>query len=114
MPSASLAAPDALARNSTLPLWMYVATSAKPCFSKQALSAAILIRLLPPTLIPRSSATYRDIDTDLSPAGRPERGIRSWLSAATMPSSAGGLEASLHASRPTLVTRHRFRLTNHA
>ena len=44
--------------NSTLPDWMYVATSEKPSASKHAFSAVILIRLLPPTFIPRSNATY--------------------------------------------------------
>src|SRR5215210_1090672 len=43
--------------NRTLPLWMYVETPSKPPASKQALSAGILIRFFPPTLIPRSSAT---------------------------------------------------------
>ncbi|MND00734.1 hypothetical protein D3C83_194540 [compost metagenome] len=45
------------AENSTFPLAMYVDTSAKPCASKHALSAAIRTGLLPPTLMPRSSAT---------------------------------------------------------
>src|SRR6266496_6583217 len=59
-----LSAPPSVDPNTTLPLWMYVTTSSKPCFSKQTLSAVILIRLLPPTLIPRSSATYRFMTVD--------------------------------------------------
>jgi hypothetical protein len=43
--------------NRTLPLWMYVVTSANPSASNAALSAGILIRFLPPTLMPRSRAT---------------------------------------------------------
>src|SRR6186997_1421521 len=53
---------------STLPLAMNVATFSKPCFSKQALSSAILIRLLPPTLIPRRSATNWVIPERLLPS----------------------------------------------
>src|SRR5207249_5955608 len=37
---------------------MYVATSIRPSFSKHALSAVIVMTLVPPTLTPRSSARY--------------------------------------------------------
>src|SRR5438093_10646136 len=37
---------------------MYVATSIRPSFSKHILSAVIVMMLLPPTLMPRSSARY--------------------------------------------------------
>src|SRR5262245_37339984 len=42
----------------TLPLAMYVRTSPWPIASTHSLSAAILISDLPPTLMPRRSATY--------------------------------------------------------
>ena len=51
----SAARPDV--ENSTFPLWMYVETSSNPFSSKHALSAGILIRFFPPTLIPRKRAT---------------------------------------------------------
>src|SRR5919109_2676050 len=46
-----------------LPLWMYVETFSNPFASKAAFSAGILIRFLPPTLIPRRRPTYRGIAT---------------------------------------------------
>src|SRR4029077_12752687 len=49
--------PDA--EKSTFPLWMYVRTSPNPSASRQARRSAIRITFLPPTLIPRRSATYR-------------------------------------------------------
>src|ERR1041385_3863043 len=52
---------------STLPLWMNVATSWRRCFSKQALSSVIRIGFLPPTLMPRSSATYSVMPTEEHP-----------------------------------------------
>src|SRR3954471_3029037 len=62
-----VSAAPSVAPNTTLPLWMYVTTSSRPCFSKQVLSAVILMRLLPPTLIPRNSATYRFMIVRLLP-----------------------------------------------
>jgi len=47
--------------NTTFPLWIYVRTSSKPFSSKQVFRPAMGTAFLPPTLIPRSRATYRAI-----------------------------------------------------
>src|SRR3954451_24266514 len=107
----SVSAPPSVAPNTTLPLWMYVTTSSKPCFSKQVLSAVILIRLLPPTLIPRNSATYRFMSIDCYhtcdhahgapdiPAGRTVRSRR------VLFAGAGPAHPPLHDGRAGLPAR---------
>ena len=51
-------APDALSalRNTALPLWMYVLTSAPPMSPSRAFRSFIDSRFLPPMLIPRNNA----------------------------------------------------------
>src|SRR5215211_3597067 len=61
------------ALNTTLPLWMYVRTSSKPASWKLAFKAGIGIKFFPPTLIPRSRATYRAIGD--GSAAEPVRGV---------------------------------------
>src|SRR5690242_5673975 len=56
-----LRATRAGARNTTLPLWMYVRGESAPAAANSSTSAAIGSGFLPPTLIPRSSATWLGI-----------------------------------------------------
>lgn len=49
---------SAFESTTTFPLWRRVFGSSRPTADSAALSSAILIRLFPPTLIPRSNTTY--------------------------------------------------------
>lgn len=53
----------ASAAKTTLPDWMYVTTSSQPAASKIAARLFIGSGFLPPTLMPRSSATYFRVRT---------------------------------------------------
>ncbi len=54
-------APDS---NTTLPDWMYVRTASNPCDSNASRRSDIATLFLPPTLMPRSRATYRFVVID--------------------------------------------------